>query len=177
MFFSYHKRRADLKTRVHISQLPIGITPLELRKVFAFFGEIVEVNYITKVIQSRRIDTGDRVLIFKQVRHHIPSHVFVRGWRAYVKYAGQPQTCRICGLTGHFAKDCPKSQKEAGAKKAQPESPESKSKRKSPESMDTPMKTQSSTSQVTQVEIMDTPCSKEPVQEHLEELHVTEPNP
>ena len=157
MFFSYHKRRVDLKTRVYISQLPIGITPLELREVFAFFGEIVEVNYITKVIQGRRIDTGDRVPIFKQVRHHIPSYVFVRGWRAFVKYAGQPQTCRICGLTGHFAKDCPKSQKEAGAKKAQLESPESKSKGKSPKSKDTPMETQSSTSQVTQAEIMETP--------------------
>ena len=66
-----------------------------------------------------------------------------------MKYAGQPQTCRICGLTGHFSKDCPKSQKEAGAKKAQPESPESKSKGKSPESKDTPMETQSSTPQVT----------------------------
>ena len=53
VFFSYHKRRVDLKTRVYISQLPIGITPLELREVFAFSGEIVEANYITKVIQSR----------------------------------------------------------------------------------------------------------------------------
>ena len=55
MFFSYHKKRVDLKTRVYISQLPIGITPLELREVFAFFGEIIEVNYITKLIQGRRI--------------------------------------------------------------------------------------------------------------------------
>ena len=96
-----------------------------------------------------------------------------------MKYAGQPQTCSICGLIGHFAKDCPKSQKEAGAEKAQPESPESKSKGKFSESKDRPMETQSSISQVTQAEIMDTPCTKEPVQEHLdqEELHVTEPDP
>ena len=79
VFFSYHKRRIDLKTIVYISQLLIGITPLELREVSAFFGEIVEVNYSTKVIQGRRIDTGDRVLIFMQVCHHIASYVYVRG--------------------------------------------------------------------------------------------------
>ena len=39
------------------------------------------------------------------------------------------------------------------------------------------METQSPTSQVTQAEIMDTPCTKEPVQEQVEELHVTEPEP
>ena len=94
-----------------------------------------------------------------------------------MKYASQPQTCRIYGLAGHFVKDCPKSQKEAGTKKAQPEGPESKSKGKSPESKDMPMETQSSTSQVTQAEIMDTPCAKKPVQEDLEELHATEPDP
>ena len=71
--FSYHKRRVDLKTRVYISQLPIGITLLELREVFAFYGEIVEVNYITKVIQGRRIDTGDRVLISS--KYVITSHL------------------------------------------------------------------------------------------------------
>ena len=39
------------------------------------------------------------------------------------------------------------------------------------------METQPSTSQVKKAEIMDAPCTKDPVQEHLEELHVTEPDP
>ena len=31
----------------------------------------------------------------------------MRGWNAYVKYDGQPQTCRVCEKTDHLAKDCP----------------------------------------------------------------------
>ena len=110
--FAYHRRRDPL-TRVYVSQLPIGTLPAELKEAFAFFGDISEVNSITKIIQGRRIDTGDRVLVFKRLARNIPSYVFVRGWRAFVKYAGQPITSRICGLTGHFAKDCPKSNKKS----------------------------------------------------------------
>ena len=110
--FAYHRRRDPL-TRVYVSQLPTGILPAELKEAFAFFGDISEGNSITKIIQGCRIDTGDRVLVFKRLARHIPSYVFVRGWRAFVKHTGQPLTCRICRLTGHFAKYCPKSNKKS----------------------------------------------------------------
>ena len=107
--FACHRRRDPL-TRVYVSQLPIGILPAELKEAFAFFGEISEVNSITKIIHH--IDTRDRVLVFKRLARHILSYVFVRGWRGFVKYTGHPLTCRICGLTGHFAKSTKKSNTE-----------------------------------------------------------------
>ena len=36
------------------------------------------------------------MLVFEKLNKHIPSHVSVRGWNAFVKYNGQPQTCRVC---------------------------------------------------------------------------------
>ena len=40
--FAYHKRRVN--TRVFVSQLPIGINEIDLRAVFSFYGEILEIN-------------------------------------------------------------------------------------------------------------------------------------
>ena len=115
IIFAYHKRRAN--TRVYVSQLPIGISDIDLRGVFSFYGELLEIRYIIKYIHGRHIDTGDRVLIFKKLDRHIPSYVYVRGWRAFVRYNGQPSTCRICGVTGHFAKVCPLNNKKPDTEK------------------------------------------------------------
>ena len=56
MTYTFHLpiTREDPKTRVYLSQLPIGITPLELREAFGFFGEIAEVSYVTKLIHGHR---------------------------------------------------------------------------------------------------------------------------
>ena len=42
---------------------------------------------------------------------NIPSYLYVRGWKAFVKYNGQQQTCRKCKKTGHIARDCPEGPK------------------------------------------------------------------
>ena len=78
---------------MYLSQLPIGISSKEIQGVLSDFGEIVEVNSVTKVLYNRRIDIGDRIVIFKRIARHIPSYVFIRGWTAFVKYAGEPLTC------------------------------------------------------------------------------------
>ena len=91
---------------MYLSQLPIGITSKEIQDVLSYLGDAIEVNPVTKVLYNRRLDTGYRIVIFKRIARHIPSYVFIRGWRAFVKYAAQPLTCRVCGLTGHFAEDC-----------------------------------------------------------------------
>ena len=69
IMFSYHRGR--VYTRVLISQLPIGISELDLREIFSFYGEILQITYGTKIMYGRRIDTGDLVLIFKKIDKHI----------------------------------------------------------------------------------------------------------
>ena len=43
VMFAHHRRR--LNTRVYVSQLPIGINEIDLREVFSFYGELLEINY------------------------------------------------------------------------------------------------------------------------------------
>ena len=136
IIFDHHRRRVyeDPTTRVYVSQLSIGITAPELEEVFSFYGTILKVNPVTKFMHGRRIDKGDRIIIFKKMEKDIPSYAYVCGWRAYVKYDGQPQTCRVCGLTGHFAKDCPRV-------------------KKTTQNKDTPMETQFTESRITPAEL------------------------
>ena len=77
VMFSYHKRRE--RPRVYVSQLPTGISELEIRQVFSFYGNILGVQAITKVLHGQKIDTGDRVLIYENIDMPIPSCVFVGG--------------------------------------------------------------------------------------------------
>ena len=60
---------------------------------------------------GQKLDTGDRVVIFKKINKDIPSYVTVRGWKAFIMYRGPPETCRSCGKVGHFAKDCSSKRK------------------------------------------------------------------
>ena len=161
--FTYHKRRE--MTRVYLSQIPSGITPAEIKEALSYYGGILQVNPVYKILYGHRFDTGDRVLTFKTIARHIPSEVYIRGWRAFIKNNGHPSTCRVCDLTGHCAKDCPATKKEqpksednpaeATAKGDQPENThKDKPAGKSPEV--TPMEVQLLKTHITQEEIMDT---------------------
>ena len=110
-------------------------------------------------MHGKRIDTCDRIIIFNTMEKHIPSYVYVRGWRAFVRYHGQPQTYRVCGLTGHFAMDCPRVKKTT----------------ENTDNKDTPMETQSTEPQITPVEIIDTP--RESAQDSADSPHISKPNP
>ena len=110
VMFNYHRRRVQMDTRIRvfISRLPIGTTEQEIESVFSKYGEIISTHQVTKFRYDKRIDTGARAIIFKRINVNVPSYIFVRGWHAFVNYIGQLRTCRICGCTGHLAKDCPR---------------------------------------------------------------------
>ena len=105
--FGCHKRRIPPKIRVLVAELPIGITDLEICGVFRNCRKIFSVTKVEKFIRNRKIDTGKRIITFTSIAVNIPSYVHVCGWKAFVKYRSQEQTCRRCSQTGHMAKDCP----------------------------------------------------------------------
>ena len=109
--FAYHQRRIDPTIRVFVTQLPLGISSDQIRFVLDHYGEVLTVQQVTKFMFGKRIDTGNRVVIFKKLHKDILFYLLVRGWKAFIMYAGQPKTCRICEKTGHFAKDCPSKSK------------------------------------------------------------------
>lgn len=39
----------------------------------------------------------------------IPNYLDVGPYKTYVRYQGQPTTCRVCNLTGHLGANCPKT--------------------------------------------------------------------
>ena len=87
--FGYHKRRIPPKIRVSVAELPIGITDLEICGVFRNYRKIFSVTKVEKVIQNRKIDTRERIIMFTSITVNIPSYVHVCGWKAFVKYRGQ----------------------------------------------------------------------------------------
>ena len=140
IFFGHHKRRihVDPTRRVHVSQILIGVTDSELEEVFSFFGTLLKVNPVTKVMHGRRIDTGDRVIIFS-TDSHMDSHRLAE----FVP-------------TGHFAKDYPKNKTKPEDQSNKPaETPAEDQKTKSPES------------QTSQEEIMDTQSTDASVQNEI----------
>ena len=101
--FNYHNM--DMP-KVCVSNIPCGISLIDLRRVFDLYSIITDVQKIKKSYYGFQLDTGDRIITFEKLTKPIPSYVHVRGWLAYVKYKGQVQTCRHCGQGGHTFANC-----------------------------------------------------------------------
>ena len=94
--------------RVYLSHLPLGVFFYEIKDFFHIYGNVEEYIHVTRTLHGRKICTGERILIFSELRTDIPSFIYLKGWQVAVKYSGQPKTCRICYEQGHFADACPK---------------------------------------------------------------------
>ena len=126
VYFSPHQKGIYIRPRwkVYVSQLPSGITHQEIRAVLQNYGNVRDVHVITRSLFGRRYDTGDRVVIFSALDKDIPSYLSIKGWKAFIRYSGQPKTCRICERTGHIVKDCPVNQRSTSEEDQQDTQPD-----------------------------------------------------
>ena len=64
--FMYHAKKNDL-TRVLVSKLPLGISNDEICYALGYYGDILSVQQVTRVMFGEKLDTGNRVVIFKKI--------------------------------------------------------------------------------------------------------------
>ena len=161
--FTYHKGQ---QLTVYVTNIPFGIAHMDMHKVFSGFGTNFGAKPIKKKFRGFELYTGDWILTYDRLVQPIPSYVGVRGWWAYVKYAGQEATCRKCNKGGHVFANCPqRTQEEPGNKDT---SKDKKEERPSePENMDVHEPPPPNEPGPTQEEIISTPS----MQEEFPEMH------
>ena len=102
------------ETFIRVNYVPLS---MDLEVVKKRFGSFVMVNGIRWERYSTRSDSDDWfpcrngwVAIRMDLAQSIPSYIQLGNTKVFVTYSGQPQTCRKCDESGHFAEECPKSQ-------------------------------------------------------------------
>ena len=105
--FFYHKKKY---VNVFVSNVPFGVKATDVQMRLSAYGLVKSVHMIYKDFRGYKLPTGDWSVSFERLHVDIPSYVLIRGWSAYIKYEGQPQTCRNCNQTGHIFANCPQRQ-------------------------------------------------------------------
>ena len=155
--FTYHKKKF---TNVFVSNVPFGVKALDVQMRLSPYGLVKSVNMIHKDFRGYKLPTGDWNVSFEKLDTDIPSYVLIRGWLAYIKYEGQPETCRKCNQTGHVFANCPQRKREEDRHEDTPKS-ESHERPAEPDDMDTHESSPPNEPNPTQEEMNSTPSMQE----------------
>ena len=67
-----HQKKVEPRWKVFVSQLPGGITKDEIHSVLRDFGQVKDIQPITRMLYGKRIDTGDRIVFFSELETSRP---------------------------------------------------------------------------------------------------------
>ena len=99
------------KRSIRIANLPPEMPKDIIKEYMSKYGIV---NGVTdeKWSNMYRYAVGNGIRIATiDLRMHIPSHLYIAGYRTLISYIGQPTTCYICNGTTHIANECPSRQK------------------------------------------------------------------
>ena len=94
--------------RVRLINLPPELPTHFIQQALSKYGEVRQIASETWNHTYRlTVDSGVRFATVTLISH-IPSHIYINGYRALVSYDTQPLMCYKCNETGHMYTDCPK---------------------------------------------------------------------
>lgn len=103
---------------IRVRYLPTELGNVGLSEVLSEYGRVLNVEYETygRNHVFKGVMTGGRIVKIA-LKHHIPSFIKVSGCEGFVRYFGQPPTCRRCGAPDHFqaSAECPSRRREGGS--------------------------------------------------------------
>jgi hypothetical protein len=104
-----HIESAGMGTkRVRLSNLPPELPAHVIQQALSKYGDVRQIaSEMWNQTYRLTVDSGVRFATVT-LTTHIPSHIYINGYRALVSYDTQPLTCYKCNETGHMYTDCPK---------------------------------------------------------------------
>ena len=95
------------RRNVRIANLPPEMPGDIIRKYMEKYGTVTSIQEEKwATIYRYNVNNGIRI-VNMDLRTHVPSHIYIDGYRALISYVGQPHTCYICGGVTHIALECP----------------------------------------------------------------------
>lgn len=95
-------------TMVHVFDYPFEEGNRAIQRVFADFGEVLQIKDQTYLDSS--VYTGTRLVSIK-LDGIPPRSLTINGYLCQTWYKGQPLVCNLCGVQGHKSAVCPNKDK------------------------------------------------------------------
>jgi hypothetical protein len=96
------------KRNIRIANLPPELPNEAIRSYLSKYGTIQNIAD-EKWSNTYRYSVGNGIrIVTMDLKVHVPSHLYIDGYRALISYTGQPVTCYVCNATDHIAQECHK---------------------------------------------------------------------